>query len=305
MRLKSARFWAALAMPFLSLSVSVFSNLSQEPSKQFPLGQAYVTQAGAASQSAENYFGDNWDSLRTFKLNKSINAPLRVYVETHGALFSPEYKSYVSDSLNAWSRALNGRLAYTLTPARNRADITVDWVPSFSDRYVAGITSYGIGYARMQIKTQGVPTKDIKANIMHEFGHALGIAGHSPYNDDIMVATRRWHRGDVVYEPHLSRRDVQAIRLLYSTKWRKGEDLYSADAQTNRVIAANEYTPSPQVAAVPKPAGDPVLDATPVLVWNIPQPVMATSNVIRNDLRRQILTRPFDVNTGAAAVSNR
>jgi hypothetical protein len=220
-------------------------------------GTAFVTQAGTSSLEPEAAFGQNWESVRTFGLTRRLNAPLKVYVDTHGnGLYKAQYRGYVEQSLRSWSQALNGRLSYTYTNNPQAADITVGWVSSFpGDPYVAGVTNYWVGHADVQIKTIGVPEKDIKANIIHEFGHALGIAGHSPNQQDIMVATRRWHRGNTNYEPRLSRNDVQAIRRLYSLSWQRGEDLYSASAQSaslpesaNETVAVN-----PDANASPEP----------------------------------------------------
>jgi hypothetical protein len=201
------------------LSLLIPASLSEQS------GTASVTQGGVPASRV--VFSDTWDSLRTFPLTHRLRAPLKVYIDHHGA-YRPDFRNYILHGLALWSNALDGRLTYVFVNRRNQADITVDWVPRFNDPYVAGLTTYGIGYARMEIRTVGVPEKDIKANIIHELGHALGIAGHSRNSGDIMVATRRWRRGDSAYDPTLSPRDVRAIRLLYSNAWHKGEDLYSA-----------------------------------------------------------------------------
>jgi hypothetical protein len=130
-----------------------------------------------------------------------------------------------------WNEALEGRLNYSYTKNRHDADITLDWVPAFPDPYVAGLTTYRVGHAAIEIKTMGVPEADIKGNIIHELGHALGISGHSNTPGDIMVGTRKWHRAGSAYNPQLSKRDIQAIQRLYSLTWKKGEDLYAVQAQ--------------------------------------------------------------------------
>lgn len=234
MKLKPALIGAFIAA---QLGVCVAFGLDMSvPSPAETSGQAFVTQNSSTTSSLEydTAFGDNWESVRTFRLLKPLDKPLKVYIETHpanAALYRPHYRDYIIDGLHSWSQALDGRLSFVLTNRKKDADITVDWVNGFSDRYVAGITNYSVGHAGVEIKTVNVPDKDIKCNIIHELGHALGISGHSTDPGDIMVGVRRWHRDNTPYDPKLSQRDIQAIRRLYSATWSKGEDLYSATAQ--------------------------------------------------------------------------
>lgn len=225
---------AALAgLTFACLAFAgLFVATDDHTQSNIPL-QSYVTQANptAALPEYDTYFGDNWGSVRVFRLLTQC-PPLKIYIDNRSG-FKPHYMEYIVWSLSSWSQALNGRLSYQFTNNPAEADITVDWVPRFSDRYIAGLTTFRVGHADIQIKTEGVPEKDIKTNIIHEFGHALGIAGHSENPNDIMVGVRRWRRGTEAenYNPQLSRNDIQAIRRLYSITWQRGEDLYASAAQ--------------------------------------------------------------------------
>jgi hypothetical protein len=234
------KFWASLTGGFIAaelcLSLAIGVNLPNPASAEHS-GKAYITQSGPAtlSQDYEKSFGANWDSVRTFQLHSTLDKPLKIYIETHpthAGLYQSHYRDYVLESLKVWSNALDGRLSFVITTKRKEADITLDWVSHFEDHLVAGITNYSIGHAGIEIKTVGIPDKDIKCNIIHEMGHALGISGHSKNQNDIMVGMRRWRRDSSTYEPRLSKRDVQAIRRLYSVSWQKGEDLYAAKAQS-------------------------------------------------------------------------
>lgn len=202
-------------------------------------GSLAAVTKGEPSGKVDTYYGENWDSMRTFRLMRNLSKPLKIYVDKPANLYRDEFGAYVTQSLDAWSKALDGRLTYVIVKSRAEADITVDWTSRFSDPYIAGMTSYGPGYAKLVMRVANVPPKDIKANIMHEFGHAFGIAGHSPHAADIMVANRRWRRGDLSYNPVLSARDIQAIRVLYSGSWHRGEDLYAANAQKARPTTAS------------------------------------------------------------------
>ena len=193
-------------------------------------------------QHYDTHFGKNWKSIRTFRLITPLNKPLKVYVDTHsrnGQLFKQQYAQFVKEGLDAWSEALDGRLHYTFVNNPKDAQIRIGWVASFPDKYTAGEAVYKVGDALIQIKTIGVPLMDIKTNIMHELGHALGIADHSPYPGDIMVAMRRWKTHNN-YQPKLSDWDKMAIRRLYSLSWIKGEDLYQAVRSPDAVLATQQ-----------------------------------------------------------------
>jgi predicted Zn-dependent protease len=255
------KFWTSLVLGIsavvLSLSTAFEFNLPQP--EQMLKGIAFVTQSNGARPTPdyETNFGDNWQSVRTFRLLSPLDRPLKVYVERNPKnpnLYQEHYRNYVVDGMNQWADALGNRLHYTLTTRAKDADITVDWVPSFSDRYVAGLTTYSVGHATVEIKTVDVPDKDIKCNIIHELGHALGISGHSNNAGDVMVGMRKWHRDNAAYDPKLSTRDVQAIRRLYSYKWQRGEDLFSVDAQRTPVLASSLPVPGVKPAEQVKQA---------------------------------------------------
>lgn len=241
-----------------------------------PAGKAYVTQTAtiAAIQDYDTSFGENWESVRTFRLLSPLEKPLKVYIETHPnqAPYLPQYRTYVLEGLQSWSEALDGRLQFVPVRRRKDADITVSWVSSFPDRYVAGVTTYSVGHADVEIRTVGVPQKDIQCNILHELGHALGISGHSDHAGDIMVASRRWRRDQAAYHPTLSERDIRAVRRLYSAFWLKGEDLYTAAAQnpmTNDPKTASAQLEIPiNGADLKPPARTTVVPPVPVGIRN-------------------------------------
>lgn len=192
---------------------------------------AYTSQSsiGAATQYSK-YFGKHWRSIRTFRLLSRLEEPLRIYVEgasNKSDLFRPQFTSYIQDGLTAWSNALDGRLMWIYVDDPGQAHIKFNWVRGFDDPSIGGLATTRVGDVRIRIKTVNIPEMDIKANIMHELGHALGINGHSNHHGDIMVGTRRWIRNGS-YQPRLSQYDKDAIRRLYSMDWRQGEDLYQA-----------------------------------------------------------------------------
>lgn len=256
------KFWTSLSLGFfgIMLSLGALYSLDSAVPESLVSGIAFVTQSNSAHNSShqsgeyEPTFGDNWQSVRTFRLLSQLDRPIKVYVEKHpevSTLYQAHYQDYIDDGLQQWSLALGNRLHYVYVNRAKNADITFNWVPAFSDRYVAGLTTYSVGHASVEIKTVGVPNQDIKCNIIHELGHALGISGHSNNSGDVMVGIRKWHRDSQPYEPKLSQRDVQAIRRLYSPSWVKGEDLFAANAQHSTILAA--VSPPAQLSAEQSP----------------------------------------------------
>lgn len=213
----------------------------------------------AASQQEDNQddFDDNWESLRVFPIMHANAGPLRVYVAENSRLYKSQYMGFVKDSMDQWSRALDGRMRYELVDSPSDAQITVSWVTGFEDADTAGLTTTRIGHADVRIKTPGIPENIIHGDIMHELGHALGIEGHSHANNDIMMSGRSWSSASEFhnYHPRLTSRDVQAIRRLYDSSWRRGEDLYQA--------AAQQPLPT-RTASQPPQQPDPVQQLSPV-----------------------------------------
>src|SRR5688572_6800467 len=117
---------------FLPVVLSVFMTIIPFFSSNNSV--AAVTQDDSDAQ-VDMYYGDNWDSMRTFQLTRTSSAPLKVYIDHSSTLYRGYLKDYVAQSLDAWSNALDGRLTYELVTSRADANITVAWTAHFSDPY--------------------------------------------------------------------------------------------------------------------------------------------------------------------------
>ncbi len=209
----------------------------------------YNTGNSAASDIYNQDYDDSWRSMRTYQLMQVMHEPIRIHIETHATdtkLYKGRYVNYVKESMDAWADALEGRLKYTVVDDPREAHIRFRWVAGFADPEMAGETVYTIEKADIEMKTPGIEDRFLKANIMHEIGHALGISEHSHNDSDIMKSGRGWASVAEYknYVPKLSERDKQAIRHLYSVGWKQGEDLY-------RAVASKPAAPARVASAQP------------------------------------------------------
>ncbi|MGD8306592.1 MAG: matrixin family metalloprotease [Ignavibacteria bacterium] len=125
--------------------------------------------------------------------------PLRIYVkESSSKYYKPMYEDYVKYAMDVWRKA-DDRISYTFVNSRREADISLYFIEDLGDKYeenYLGLTEYDmhrgkiIDYSKIQISlikfgNEIVCDGEIKATIIHEFGHALGL-GHSENKNDIM-----------------------------------------------------------------------------------------------------------------------
>lgn len=193
------------------------------------LSPSWATVSPQSSPQALPWPGDSVQSLRTFDLLQPNSPPISVYI----APAPPGYRQSVHQALQTWSKALDGRLKTVEVASPSEAQIKVVWVNGFVSPSQGGETEFMEGEATVTIKVNGLPYNMIEGNILHELGHALGIANHSHQNDDIMKSGRAWRSMTEYrnYAPQLSSRDVEAIRRLYSRQWVPNEDLYAATSR--------------------------------------------------------------------------
>lgn len=157
--------------------------------------------------------------------------PLKVYVERSPVgirNFQPAFVNQVNRSLEPWVNALGRQLSYELVSSPEQADIRVKWINTIDTKgqsldggtgYTAGLTiptirNNQLEYMEIRIATfdiTGRPQDEhtIGAVAIHEFGHALGLMGHSSQPGDIMYDSNE-------SATTLSTRDINTIRRLYT-----------------------------------------------------------------------------------------
>jgi len=158
--------------------------------------------------------------------------PIKLYiaksVEVEG--YQDFYYAEVKRAVNEWVNSVDGDiLSCKLVEDPTEANIQVYFVSEIFKQtgktYVAGLATphvkgHILQYYDIKLATQRPPdnrtfTKnEIYQTILHEFGHALGIRGHSSDKNDIMYSAVESNPQDTPKK--LSQRDINTLTLLYT-----------------------------------------------------------------------------------------
>jgi len=187
-------------------------------------GGSSDTSAANAYQTDLTRFAPNYAGSVTLYHWPAL--PVRVFFANDVSLTPPggsltRVNDLILTGFNRWPAATNGVVGFTQVSDPSQAQITVSTVtvpdPSGLAETGKATVTPGAGNVLRSATIQTyvwpditVPelTQGLLATATHEFGHALGIGGHSPDGSDVMFAS---HDADVMP----SARDIATIKTIY------------------------------------------------------------------------------------------
>jgi hypothetical protein len=136
--------------------------------------------------------------------------PIRVFF-IQDSNFTTTRRDIALDGFDQWVDASGGQVDYQVVSSLSSADVTVSFDPStangLTELHFSGLSLHS---ADMTIGTKNLPAADIHCVAAHEFGHALGINGHSDSDSDLMFPIH------VVGEPcPVTSRDINTLKTGY------------------------------------------------------------------------------------------
>jgi len=200
---------------------------SQQYSALITVLESEVSQS--ARKKNETAGGDDYlaavagSNLLRWKTDKPISVYVRDGAGTEG--YRPEFEESLRQAFDEWSDATDGKIKFVFINDPATAQMTVNWTndlhaPALTAEAGLAKTSFGAGgieNAEILLLTLD-PLKDgplgknrMFNTCLHEIGHALGLQGHSPHDDDIMSSMLAVQQG-------LSPRDVRTINALYGDR---------------------------------------------------------------------------------------
>jgi len=136
--------------------------------------------------------------------------PVRVYF-TRDAAYTPAREKAARAGFDTWVQATRGFVGYEVQDGPEEAQITVTFNPGNNDGHTATrFSNLLIDGARISVGVQRGWGRDIACIAAHEFGHALGIDGHSGDLRDVMYPV---HRMGHLWS--ITRRDLTTLALAY------------------------------------------------------------------------------------------
>lgn len=124
------------------------------------------------------------------------------------------YQNIVYEAIKEWAIASNNCISFYEEKSPYKAHVRIYFVDRLAGDSI-GVTSFQDGYRKIMVEYTYKNSKIRKSNkdiyqvVLHEFGHALGLYGHSSDRNDVLYPNNN------MIGIHTSRRDFNTIRSLY------------------------------------------------------------------------------------------
>lgn len=173
--------------------------------------------ATAAPSTGTSYLSSVLESGSVRRWTKS---EIRVAVDTSSvpAGWQPYMAQYVAEGCQQWAEESGGAFSVTVVNGGS-GDVNVRWVDSISyggSGLVTGVTRISMTSSyfwppdvelALHAGGMALPDAELETTAVHEIGHALGMAGHSPNLQDVMFYASTATR--------LTGNDIATLRDLY------------------------------------------------------------------------------------------
>jgi predicted Zn-dependent protease len=183
-----------------------------------------------------NYFRieESSNSLWDGKHWLELDYPLEVYVKkSFSKYFKSKFLKYIDYAFTIWKSADN-RIEFRYVDSDSDADIIISFENNLMDKYdenFLGLTDYvltngkriihsSVEIGMLKFDSEVVTDGEVKATIIHEIGHALGM-GHSDNEIDLMYPFISPGSNDTMSFIELSRGDIKAVQSLINLGFRK------------------------------------------------------------------------------------
>lgn len=228
------KIWQSFSLQAIAL-FTIFTIIIVHPHQaistdiqQFPL-QVHPLPAKLANWQDTQNSGDYFGEIETPEFGQLIwsEFPIQVYIEQPNNANGSQWRETVREAILQWQPYLD----FTIVDQSEIADILIyrrqPPISLIRMRSRSAETRYqlyiqnknGKSVLKQRSTIWLSPTQSgqyIASAARHEFGHALGIWGHSPHNNDVMYYSQ------VQSPPNISPRDINTLKKIYEQPTRLG-----------------------------------------------------------------------------------
>lgn len=218
-----SRFWYAASLFFnrnYKESYAQYNYIAQKyPNSE--IGKYSKAEAEKVSRKMQNIqqakIQDTGNYAKSFEhTTKWYKMPVSVWIQPC------QYSSTASKALYEWQYKSNNLVRFTTTAYEKDAQIKIYFVDKIQNpvsednlgvtrlKYIGNMNiSAVIEILRLTDSNRPRSNAQIFPVVLHEVGHALGMAGHSTSNNDIMFPN------NATNDIHLSQKDINTLKAIY------------------------------------------------------------------------------------------